>query len=210
MKKKYFILLQLFTLLFLIDVANSNNLNNSKKNNEYKKYLKYNKMNDFDHHFIKYSKQYFSIAFEWKHFKSQAIAESNLNPNAKSPVGAEGIMQIMPATYREIRNKNSYIKGSVKDPKWAIPAGIYYDSTIYNKWSPKRTFQDRIDYMMASYNAGMGNIINAQKKCILPENDPQTWNCIYNTLIFITGKHSVETIGYVARIKTIKEALDER
>jgi len=174
---------------------------------EAKKYLKYNLITEYDYHFIKYSKHYFSVAFDWKHFKSQSIAESNLNPNAKSPVGAEGIMQIMPATYKEIKLKNSYIKGSALDPKWAIPAGIYYDSTIYNKWSTKKTLQDKIDFMMASYNAGMGNIIKAQSKCSLPDTDPQTWDCITKKLNLITGKHHVETLGYVKRIKIIKEAL---
>jgi len=174
---------------------------------EVKKYLKYNLITIYDQHFIKYSKHYFSVAFDWKHFKAQSIAESNLNPNAKSPVGALGIMQIMPGTYKEIKSKNSYIKGSALDPKWAIPAGIYYDSTIYNKWSTKKTFQDKIDFMMASYNAGMGNIINAQSKCKLPDTDPQTWECITKKLNLVTGKHHVETLGYVKRIKIIKEAL---
>jgi len=204
MKKNYFISIYIILLMSFFNISYSLG---EIKSDEVKKYLKYNNNTKYDQSFIKYSKQYFSIAFNWRNFKSQAIAESNLNPTAKSPVGAAGIMQIMPATYREIRNKNSYIKGSVNDPKWAIPAGIYYDSTIYNKWSPKKTFQDRIDFMMASYNAGMGNIIRAQSKCEMPENDPQTWDCIINKLKFITGKHNIETLEYVRKIKMIKEIL---
>jgi soluble lytic murein transglycosylase-like protein len=195
MKKTIFILI-LSLFISSISIASESN-----------KYLKYNNIIIYDQYFIKYSKQYFNVTFDWRHFKAQSIAESNLNPLAESSVGAEGLMQIMPLTYKEIRNKNSYIKGSAHDPKWAIPAGIYYDLSIYNKWSIKKTFQDKIDYMMASYNAGMGNIIKAQDKCISYNLDPQTWDCITKTLIYITGKHNIETLGYVNRIKIIKEAL---
>ena len=45
----------------------------------------------FDRHFKKYSKRYFGPHFEWRWFKSQGIAESNLNENASSPAGAKGV-----------------------------------------------------------------------------------------------------------------------
>ena len=40
----------------------------------------------YDRHFKKYSKRYFGPHFEWRWFKSQGIAESNLKPDATSPV----------------------------------------------------------------------------------------------------------------------------
>src|SRR5690349_9992805 len=44
----------------------------------------------FDETFAKYSKRYFGPGFDWTIFKSQAMAESSMNPEAKSPVGARG------------------------------------------------------------------------------------------------------------------------
>ena len=75
----------------------------------------------YDEIFRKYSKQYFGVGFDWKVFKAQAMTESNLNPEAKSWVGAKGVMQLMPATYQEIQSKNPEI-GEISDPRWNIAA----------------------------------------------------------------------------------------
>lgn len=60
----------------------------------------------FDDHLRKYSKRFFSVAFDWRWFKAQGITESSLRSDAESWVGAKGIMQIMPATLEEIAAKS--------------------------------------------------------------------------------------------------------
>jgi membrane-bound lytic murein transglycosylase F len=52
----------------------------------------------YDDTFSKYSKRYFGPAFDWRIFKAQGMAESNLDSAATSWVGARGVMQLMPAT----------------------------------------------------------------------------------------------------------------
>ncbi|HEX6053559.1 MAG TPA: transglycosylase SLT domain-containing protein, partial [Gemmatimonadaceae bacterium] len=52
----------------------------------------------YDHVFRKYSKRYFGVGYDWRIFKAQALAESEMNPNARSWVGARGLMQLMPST----------------------------------------------------------------------------------------------------------------
>ena len=81
---------------------------------------RYNRVTKYDGYFKKYTKHFFGPEFDWRYFKSQAIAESNLNSDAKSHVGAKGIMQIMPKTFEEIKYKNASIKGSSLQPKWNI------------------------------------------------------------------------------------------
>ena len=59
----------------------------------------------YDDIFKKYSKRYFGAPFDWRFFKAQGIAESELNANARSWVGARGIMQLMPSTFAAIASK---------------------------------------------------------------------------------------------------------
>ena len=103
---------------------------------------RYNRVTRFDAYFSKYSKRYFGPDFDWRHFKAQAVAESRLQASAQSAVGARGIMQIMPRTFQEIRNKQPVIKGTRSQPRWNIAAGIYYDRQLWNTWKAERPFQD--------------------------------------------------------------------
>ena len=168
---------------------------------------RYNDVTNYDRHFSKQSKRNFGPAFNWRHFKAQAIAESGLKKDAKSYVGAMGLMQIMPATYAEITKRNRHIKGSANTPKWNIAAGIYYNRSIWNLFKAKRPFQDRLDFTFGAYNAGKGNIIKAQKRAKRSGLNPNLWDSIEQTLPSVTGKHSKETLGYVTKIKRIKQIL---
>lgn len=168
---------------------------------------RYNKVVRYDRYFSKYSKRYFGLGFDWRYFKAQAVAESRLQPKAKSHVGASGIMQIMPRTFKEITRKNTYIRGSREQPRWNIAAGIYYNRTLWKIWKAERSFQDRLDFMFGSYNAGRGNIIKAQKIAEKKGLNPNLWRSVTQTLPEITCKRSAETIGYVRKINKIKGVL---
>ncbi len=167
----------------------------------------YNDVTNYDRFFSKQTKRNFGPAFNWHHFKAQAIAESGLKKDAKSYVGAMGLMQIMPATYAEITKRNRHIKGSANTPKWNIAAGIYYNRSIWNLFKVKRPFQDRLDFTFGAYNAGKGNIIKAQKRATRSGLNPNLWASIEQTLPSVTGKHSKETLGYITKIKRIKQIL---
>ncbi len=168
---------------------------------------RYNKVVRYDRYFSKYSKRYFGPGFDWRYFKAQAVAESRLQPKAKSHVGASGIMQIMPRTFKEITRKNTYIRGSREQPRWNIAAGIYYNRTLWKIWKAERSFQDRLDFMFGSYNSGRGNIIKAQKIAERKELNPNLWRSVTQTLPEVTRKRSAETIGYVRKINKIKGVL---
>ena len=167
-------------------------------------YERFNYVVKYDKYFKKYSKRYFGLDFDWLLFKSQAIAESNLNPEAKSHVGAEGLMQIMPFTWKEISHKLK-INADVKDVKWNIAGGIYYNRRMFLIWKGERPLNERIDFMFASYNAGAGNIIKAQK--LVVDDDPMFWSSVAKVLNQVTGRHSKETVNYVKRIKKIRSKL---
>jgi membrane-bound lytic murein transglycosylase F len=145
----------------------------------------------YDRHFKKYSKRYFGPLFDWHWFKAQAIAESGLSHDAKSQVGALGLMQIMPSTFEDISKKNPHFT-ELKTPKWNIAAGIYYDRTLYRKFK-KTAAQDKLYMTFASYNAGYGRMLNALKRVEKKETD---WEKV-------KGYLPKETRGYVDRIKRL-------
>ncbi len=170
-------------------------------------FQRYNKVTHYDHYFSKYTKRNFGPAFNWHHFKAQAIAESRLKENATSHVGAVGLMQIMPTTYKEITKRHRHIKGSGSNPQWNIAAGIAYNRSIWNIFKADRPFQDRLDFTFGAYNAGKGNIIRAQKRAKRSGLNPDVWSSIEQTLPQVTGRHSKETLDYVTTIKVIKQVL---
>jgi soluble lytic murein transglycosylase-like protein len=168
---------------------------------------RYNRVLKYDKYFSKYSKRYFGANFDWLYFKAQAVAESRLKAKAKSRVGAVGVMQIMPKTFEEISRKNPSIKGTRKQPRWNIAAGIYYDRMLWKVWKADRPFQDRINFMLGSYNAGRGNIFKAQRIAKKKGLNMNLWPSIEKTLPKVTGKRSIETIGYISKISKVKGVL---
>ena len=128
----------------------------------------------FDNHFRKYAKRYFGPGFDWRWFKSQGIAESGLDPDAKSPAGALGVMQIMPDTYAEIRAQNPHFP-ETDEPRWNIAAGIYYDRVLYDKWHTPPTEDERLLFAFGSYNAGYKRIHKAFQRVT---GSKRTWKTV--------------------------------
>ncbi len=168
---------------------------------------KYRDHKDYDSHFRKYSKRFFGIGFDWHYFKAQAIAESNLNPTAQSPVGAVGIMQLMPRTFAEVSRKSELIEGSLVEPRWNIAAGIWYNKHQFDYWQKGRGLDERLKFMYGSYNAGRSNLLKAQRQAINRGLNPRQWDSMHEALPLVTGHRSRETLTYVERIFEIKEAI---
>lgn len=148
---------------------------------------------EYDTYFRKYTKRYFGPHFDWEWFKAQAIAESALNPRARSAVGAKGIMQIMPATYVEIRQANPHFM-DIDNPRWNIAAGIYYDRGLYRSWEGMPD-EDRLMMAFASYNAGLGGMQRAARR--VPDKPVRRW-------VQVEKYAPRETRHYVKRIKSLK------
>jgi membrane-bound lytic murein transglycosylase F len=163
----------------------------------------------YDHTFRKYSKRFFGVGFDWRLFKAQGLTESRLDPMAKSGVGAAGIMQLMPSTFQEIQSKNSEWT-SVDDAEWNIAAGIYYDRQLWRQWHEDVADDDHPRFMLASYNAGRGTILSAQRVAIADSLDPRSWTSVETVAPKVPRWRHRETVDYVKRNGENLARLDDK
>ena len=145
--------------------------------------------------------------FDWLLLKAQGIAESNLNPKAKSPVGAMGLMQLMPKTSAECA-RALYLPNLPWDPQTNIHFGAFYLKRMWSIFAAE-TGMERLRFAFGAYNAGAGNIIKAQQVASQRGLPTDTWASIAHCLPSVTGRHAKETIGYVARIERIYARLKQ-
>ena len=133
---------------------------------------------------------------DWRLWKAQLYQESLLKPDAVSPVGAAGLAQFMPATWREVVRGTRYEGVAPTVAEAAIDRGAYYMARLRRGWSSRRPEEDRLKLAQASYNAGFGSLLKAQRKC----GNRAEYRAIMACLPQVTGHHSKETTTYVRRI----------
>lgn len=154
----------------------------------------------FDPIFQKYTKRYFGVGTDWRRFKAQGMAESDLTPGARSRVGARGIMQLMPSTYGLIRTALPHF-GAIDNPEWNIAAGILHDRDLWNLYKKDVEEPQRWDFMFAGYNAGEGTIMRARKAALAAQLDDRTWPSIESVAPKVERWRYLETLDYVRKIR---------
>ncbi|MDQ6831031.1 MAG: transglycosylase SLT domain-containing protein [Gemmatimonadota bacterium] len=160
----------------------------------------------YDDAFRKYTKRFFGPAFDWHYFKAQGMAESDLMPNAVSRVGARGVMQLMPSTFKLIKTARPEF-ASIDDPEWNIAAGIMHDRDLWMEWKDPRTDDERAAFMFGSYNAGEGPIMRARGMARAQQLDHREWRSIESVAPKVERWRYKETVDYVKKIKSNHDAL---
>lgn len=134
--------------------------------------------------------------YDWRLWKAQLWAESRLDPNAMSSVGAAGIAQFMLPTWNEWAPKAGFPNSNRTDAEASIFTGAEYMAHLIDSWFWPRPDFDRYALAMSSYNCGMKNMLEAQSY----QDDATLYAQIIQGLVNITGPKSAETIGYVIKI----------
>ena len=141
--------------------------------------------------FEKYGGKY---GFDPLMLAAQGYQESTLDQNAKSHVGAIGVMQIMPATGAQLG------VGDIREIESNIHGGAKYMDQLMSKYFPDAKFSgaNRPLFAFASYNAGPGNISKMRKEAAKRGLDPDKW---FNNVEIVTAeKIGIETTTYVRNI----------
>lgn len=170
--------------------------------------LKSGNISDYDSYIRKYSA---AIGYDWRLVASLIYQESRFNPTAKSWAGAYGLMQLMPSTAKQF--------GASKEstPEINIIAGTklikWLDRNLRDSIPDK---SERTKFILASYNAGMGHILDARRLARANGKNPNVWED--NVDFFILNKSNPEYYdsklvrhGYLRGHETynyVKEVID--
>jgi membrane-bound lytic murein transglycosylase F len=95
-------------------------------------------------------------SFDWRLIVAQMYQESQFDPDAISYAGAEGLMQIMPATANDLGVED------LSDPISNITAGVKYMKILRDQFEQELPLEDKTWFTLASYNAGFARVKNAR------------------------------------------------
>ena len=143
--------------------------------------------------FQKYADQY---RFDWLLVAAQGYQESRLDQSVRSPVGAIGVMQVMPTTATD----KAVGIPNIEELEPNIHAGIKYLRFVVDKYfnDPAIAPVDQALFAFASYNAGPNRIARIRGETAAAGLDPNKW--FRNVELLVARQVGREPVQYVANI----------
>jgi membrane-bound lytic murein transglycosylase F len=163
------------------------------------------KISDYDKTIKKYSKE---IGWDWRLVASLIYQESRFKPDAVSWAGAYGLMQLMPVTAERMGVDEN------DSPIEQIKAGTELIKWLEERFESIEDRSERIKFVLASYNVGLGHVIDARNLARRDGKNPDVWDDsvdlyllkksnpeFYNDPVVKYGYcRGVETYNYVTQI----------
>jgi membrane-bound lytic murein transglycosylase MltF len=158
--------------------------------------------------FHKYGDRY---DVDWLLVAAQGYQESKLDQQARSHVGAIGVMQVMPATGKDLN------VGDITEVDPNIHAGVKYMRFMIDRYyeNEPMTQLDKALFTFASYNAGPRRVAQLRKEAAKRGYDPNVW--FHNVEYIAEERIGNETVTYVSNIfkyyvtyRLIAETLEKR
>jgi len=150
---------------------------------------------------------------DWKMLAAIAYVESKFDTTARSYRGAQGLMQIMPSTYRHLLSKMGESDTLAQNVELDVKVAVRYLNDLSNLFSFINE-KERINYMLGSYNGGSNHIFDAMR--IARKNGVNRYNWSSLTPVLVSLKDpevytdsvcqygmfdATETLQYVNRVK---------
>lgn len=125
-------------------------------------------ISQYDEMFKIYSEK---IGWDWQLLASMVYQESHFSATAKSWAGACGLMQLIPGTARRYG-----LDSTVHTAKQSLVAGTSYILDLDKYWKNKiPDKKERIKFILASYNVGIGHVIDARNIAAKHGKNPDIW-----------------------------------
>ncbi len=143
--------------------------------------------------FQTYGAQY---EFDWLMLASFAFQESGFDQNARSPVGAIGVMQVMPATAAD----RAVGISDIEELESNVHAGTKYLFVLRGHYFSDEAIDptERMLFTMAGYNAGPNRINRLRREAARRGLDPNVW--FNNVELVVAAKVGSEPVAYVSNI----------
>jgi membrane-bound lytic murein transglycosylase F len=125
------------------------------------------RISPFDDDIREYSDE---LGWDWRLMASLIYQESRFRINVTSWAGAWGLMQLMPVTARQ------FGIDSISSPREQIRAGSQYINWLNEQFSDISDPEERIKFILASYNIGPGHVTDARKLAEKNNDDPDKWD----------------------------------
>lgn len=118
-----------------------------------------------------FKQQAIKCGWDWRLLAAQAYQESAFDPQAVSHMGAMGLMQLMPGTAREV----GVAQADVFDPKTNVQGAVKYINRLNTHYASITDVNERINFILAGYNAGAGHVDDARALARKYGKDPDVW-----------------------------------
>jgi len=134
--------------------------------------------------------------FDWLMLASFAFQESGFDQSVRSPVGAIGVMQVMPATAAD----RAVGIADIHELENNIHAGTKYLDVLRDHYFSDEALDptERMLFTMAGYNAGPNRINRLRRVAAARGLDPNVW--FNNVELVVAAQVGREPIGYVGNI----------
>lgn len=143
--------------------------------------IKDGKISHYDHLFKKYAD---SIGWDWKMLASLAYKESNFDTSVVSWAGAKGLMQLMPRTARAL----GVPEGKEHNAEESVRAATKYLKQMERSFRSITDTDERINFILASYNAGIGHVYDAMALAGKYGYDKHVWKDNVEKFILLKSK----------------------
>lgn len=143
--------------------------------------IKDGKISHYDHLFKKYAD---SIGWDWKMLASLAYKESNFDTSVVSWAGAKGLMQLMPRTARAM----GVPEGKEHNAEESVRAATKYLKQMERSFRSITDTDERINFILASYNAGIGHVYDAMALAGKYGYDKHVWKDNVEKFILLKSK----------------------
>jgi len=112
-----------------------------------------------------------TIGWDWRLLAAQAYQESTFDPDAVSFMGAMGLMQLMPSTAKMV----GVSMKKVFVPEHNVRGAVKLIGMLNEHYGDISSGSERINFILAAYNAGSGHVDDARRLARKYGKDPNRW-----------------------------------